>query len=107
MTWDEVRKTDIRDLVQDPLWQKLRKSFLGTWTVDCAENAFILEKFLEKFNDTPQFPKYCRIVYNYLTGSYFRINDYKICKEVKILRKRVAASAKQRSNRLLSLDDII
>ncbi|MEM3829377.1 MAG: hypothetical protein QXP36_09230 [Conexivisphaerales archaeon] len=101
MTWDEVKKTPVRDLVQDPLWQKLRVSFLGTWNSHCQKNANTLKEFLKKFNGSPQFPKYCRIVYNYLTGSYFRINDYKICNEVKVLRKRVSESMKLESNKLL------
>jgi hypothetical protein len=36
----------IRILVEDPSWQKLRKSFLGTWKTHMQENLVELRKYL-------------------------------------------------------------
>lgn len=59
----------IRDIVDNPKWQRLRESFLGTWKKTPKENVRALRNYL---GDMPSEMKLVR-VYNYLTGSAFRI----------------------------------
>jgi hypothetical protein len=60
---------DIRQIVDDPEWQELRLSFIGTWKSKVEENVIKLEKYL---GDDPSEMKLVR-VYNYLTGTGFRM----------------------------------
>ncbi len=60
---------DIRDIVNDPKWQKLRGGFVGTWKTHSKENVLALRQYLGAMRD----PMKVRRVHNYLTGSAFRI----------------------------------
>jgi len=64
-----VRSLDIRDVVKDKEWQSLRRSFVGTWKVQPVKNTAILRDYLGDWSC----PYRIRRVYNYLTGSAFRI----------------------------------
>lgn len=61
---------DIRDVVNDPLWQGIRGSLVGTWKATPAANVARLREYL---GAAPvEYLRYRR-VYNYLTGTAFRI----------------------------------
>lgn len=62
---------DIRDIVNDPTWQALRGAFVGTWKKTPAENVVRLREYL--YETRPVDYLRFRRVYNYLTGSAFRI----------------------------------
>ena len=65
----DVMRMDIRKVVDDPEWQALRESFLGTWKKIPVENVKKLREYLGTFDD----PLKLRRVHNYLTGSAFRM----------------------------------
>lgn len=58
----------ISELVRDPTWQTLRRSFLGTWKKSPVENVSKLREYLGSMDDLTKI----RIVMNYLTGTGFR-----------------------------------
>lgn len=60
---------NIKEVVNDPEWQNLRSGFVGTWKKNMAGNISQLKDYLGDFSD----PYKVRRVYNYLTGSAFRI----------------------------------
>ena len=67
--WGMVKKADIRIVVKDHEWQKLRESLLGKWKEhehDCRDH---LVKYLGDMTN----PWKIRRVLNYLTGSGFRM----------------------------------
>lgn len=70
-SWVEVKQMDIREVVADPDWQLLRESFVGTWREREDENVLKLIRYLEV---RPE-PIRVRRVYNYLTGSGFRMGQ--------------------------------
>lgn len=59
----------IKEVVNDPEWQTLRKSFVGTWKTLPKENIARLRLYLGNGSD----PLKVRRIHNYLTGSAFRI----------------------------------
>jgi hypothetical protein len=67
----KVKGRDIRDIVNREDWQKLRKSFLGTWMHTPKENVLKLRNFLGNVENA-ELDKLI-IVYNYLTGTAFRM----------------------------------
>ena len=60
---------NIKEVVNDPEWQTIRKSFVGTWKFHPEANCNVLRTYLGDFSD----PLKLRRVHNYLTGSGFRI----------------------------------
>jgi len=60
---------DIRDVVRDPQWQRLRQGLVGTWKRQPAENVRLLRDYAGDFTD----PLRLRRLHNYLTGTAFRI----------------------------------
>ena len=60
---------DIRKIVDDPEWQKLRQGLVGTWKTNSKASVLTLRKYLGSMKD----PMKVRRVHNYLTGSAFRI----------------------------------
>jgi len=66
---------DIRDIVNRKDWQDLRQSFIGTWANHSDDNVKKLRKFLGPIQTT-ELDKLI-IVYNYLTGTAFRIGRIK------------------------------
>ena len=67
----EVQRMDIRKVVDNEEWQALRSSFIGTWKTKQVENCYQLEAYLGSMTD----PMKVRRVYNYLTGSGFRMGN--------------------------------
>lgn len=59
----------IKEVVNDPEWQFIRGSMVGTWKSCAKDNCQMLEIYLGDFSD----PLKRRRVHNYLTGSGFRI----------------------------------
>jgi len=76
---------DIREVVNDPQWQELRGSFVGTWMKEESGNVIKLRNYLGDFND----PLKLRRVHNYLTGSGFRMGKIGQSKECQSLLIRV------------------
>ena len=62
--------SEIKRIVDNPEWQSIRKSFLGTWKETPAKNISRLRKYLGEKPWTSH-DKLRRVV-NYLTGSGFR-----------------------------------
>lgn len=71
MTKAEVRKMNIKDVVNDPEWQSLRKSLVGTWKNSPVENIQRLRLYGGDLTD----PLRLRRLLNYLTGSGFRLGN--------------------------------
>jgi hypothetical protein len=61
---------DIREVVDDPYWQALRLSLLGTWKTTPMQNVARLRRYL---NDEQWGADVVARVLNYLTGTAFRI----------------------------------
>lgn len=80
----------IQQIVDNPEWQALRKSFVGTWKVTPAENCEKLEVYLDDFSDYFKL----RRVSNYLTCSGFRIGIIQH-PSINILRDMVKFKLKQ------------
>jgi len=59
----------IQEIVDDPEWQELRASLVGTWKHSPAYNCMLLQKYIEK--DPSDMFRYHRVK-NYLTGTGFR-----------------------------------
>jgi len=77
----------IQDVVNDPEWQAIRRSMIGTWKHTPEANCQILRTYLQDFSD----PLRVRRVLNYLTGSAFRfrrIRHLEIDKLVLEIRER-------------------
>jgi hypothetical protein len=60
---------NIKEIVNDPEWQVLRQSFLGTWKKQPEANIARLRSYLGIMDCPLRF----RRVHNYLTGSGFRL----------------------------------
>lgn len=90
MTNKEASSLPIRQVVADPEWQMLRKSFLGTWRFTPANNVERLRNYIRESPD----PLRLRRVHNYLTGSAFRTRQVShpeidsLLQEVRNLRQR-------------------
>jgi len=68
-----MRHEHLKEIVSDPEWQKLRKSLLGKWRLHAVENLDVLKAYLGDLSAVNrEDPKFLR-VFNYLTGSGFRI----------------------------------
>lgn len=65
----EVTRMDIKSVVNEPKWQKLRSGLVGTWKTNAKKNVELLRTYLGDKTD----PFKVRRVMNYLTGSAFRI----------------------------------
>jgi hypothetical protein len=59
----------IKEIVDDPEWQALRRSFLGTWKCQPEKNVAALKAYLGDASCALRL----RRVHNYLTGSGFRL----------------------------------
>lgn len=66
-----TRGDQIRAIVNDERWQRLRASMVGTWKYKPAANVKRLRAYLRGVK-TARHLRFKR-VYNYLTGSGFRI----------------------------------
>lgn len=67
--FEKVGRMDIREVVSDKDWQRLRSSFIGTWKKIPRDNVRRLRVYLGNMTC----PYRLRRVHNYLTGSAFRI----------------------------------
>lgn len=63
--------SEIQRIVADPLWQSIRRRFVGTWKKIPEHNVAVLRSYL--YATSPVDYLRFRRVYNYLTGSAFRI----------------------------------
>jgi hypothetical protein len=85
----------MKELVQDPEWQKLRSSFIGTWKTNQTQNCSKLRNYLGNISTCDE--KKLRIVMNYLTGSGFRMGKIKHpC--IQNLRNDISKELKRRKN---------
>lgn len=66
----QASSIDIRKVVDDPEWQELRKSFVGTWKSQMDSN---IDRLIQYLRMAPDDVLRWRRVHNYLTGSAFRI----------------------------------
>jgi hypothetical protein len=66
-----MRLNDIQEIVKDPEWQKLRKSFLGRWRANPTVCLGELKAYLG--NVTDRHDHRFIHVYNYVTGTGFRV----------------------------------
>ena len=73
MVAQELIRSDIKEIVNDPTWQALRESFVGTWIESPTTN---VKKLREYLGENPGYEK-LRRVQNYLTGSGFRSGKIK------------------------------
>lgn len=64
-----MNKLTIQQIVDDPEWQALRGSFVGTWKKTPTENVTRLREYLGPMTEWIRL----RRVLNYLTGSGFRM----------------------------------
>ena len=83
----------IKDLVQDPAWQKVRQSLLGKWKEQPEWCCSQLRKYLGNIKTTKHIK--LRIVMNYLVGTGFRTGKIKHeC--IDKLRKEISDELKRR-----------
>ena len=84
---------EIKDIVKDPEWQKVRSELVGKWIDDPSWCCNKLKSFLGPITKTTD--KKLRIMMNYLTGSGFRSGKIKAnC--AKDLRLQVSIELKNR-----------
>jgi hypothetical protein len=65
----EVRAANIKVVVAQPEWQRIRHSFIGTWQDTPKENVQKMRNYVGSMTD----PIKVRQVLNYVTSSGFRI----------------------------------
>ena len=87
---------DVKEIVKDKEWQKLRKSLLGQWKEKpdwCVQQ---LRKYLGSIDSTSG--DKLRIVLNYLTGTGFRVGTISSRENPSIskLRAEISAELKKR-----------
>lgn len=68
-TPEEVRAANIKVVVAQPEWQKIRHSFIGTWQDTPKQNIKKMRDYVGSMTD----PIKVRQVLNYVTSSGFRI----------------------------------
>lgn len=93
LTPNQVKALDIKIVVADPDWQKIRSSFVGTWKTDSKKNISILKKYVGDMTD----PFKVRRVLNYLTGSAFRMGIIN-SPEIERLRNQIRISWNNMTN---------
>ena len=81
-----VRAMNIKDVVKDEKWQRIRKSLIGKWKNSHKENVKILTYYLMWNWDNPIA---IRRLVNVLTGSVHRVGHTKGQKETDDLRYKV------------------
>lgn len=82
----KVKAMNIKVVVDDPEWQKVRKSLIGKWVKNHEENVATLRAYFEANKNDPLAVR--RLV-NVLTGSVHRIGVTKGQKETDSLRRDV------------------
>ena len=93
-----MKKWKIKDIVDDPNWQKVRESLVGNWTKKPNECCLKLRVYLDKSNLTRTRDERLIILRNYLTGTAFRIGVVSHpC--VKKLRLEVSTEIKDRQSK--------
>ncbi len=65
----------MKNVVDDPKWQIIRKSLLGKWSKEYIKCCQILRNYVGNMKDIRK----VRQVYNYLTGTYFRTHKNPEC----------------------------
>ncbi len=84
---------NIKELVKDPEWQKVRESLLGKWKSDESWCLQQLKNYLGDIHSTDIKKLY--IVLNYLMGSAFRSGKLK-SSEIQKLRTQISVEIKIR-----------
>jgi len=85
--------SEMKELVKNQEWQKLRSSLVGTWKTQLEHNVSKLRNFLGNINTTSE--DKLRIVMNYLTGSGFRSGRIK-SESIQKLRSEISAELQKR-----------
>lgn len=85
-TASEVKSMPIKEVVDDPVWQEVRKSLIGNWVNNHIKNVEILKDYLwlEAYS-----PISVRRVLNVLVGSVHRCGYTKDQEETNQLRKDI------------------
>lgn len=81
-----VKGADIKKVVADDEWQKIRKSLIGNWKNNYKQNVETLREYFERKKMDPWA---VRRVINVLTGSVHRVGHTKGQKETDELRRDV------------------
>lgn len=81
-----VKAMDIKVVVDDPEWQRVRKSLIGNWKSNHITNVNTLRDYFDKYKNDPLAVR--RLV-NVLTGSVHRVGHTKGQKETDLLRRDV------------------
>jgi len=82
----EVKAMDIRDVVDNPEWQRIRKSLIGNWVDNYKENVRTLRAYYSKDKNNPLV---VRRILNVLVGSVHRTGHTKNQPETDALRKDI------------------
>jgi hypothetical protein len=82
----EVKAMNIKAVVDNPEWQRIRKSLIGNWKNNHQQNVDTLRRYFEKGKNDPLV---VRRVLNVLTGSVHRTKKTAGQKETDELRKDV------------------
>ena len=85
---------NIREIVKDPEWQKIRKSLLGQWNVRTEWCLQQLRNYIGPISSAPEHK--LKIVLNYLTGTGFRTKAIKEYDKIQRLRSEITAELKRR-----------
>lgn len=85
---------NVRELVKDPEWQKVRVSLLNQWNVRPDWCLAQLRNYLGPINKAPEHK--LKIVLNYLTGHGFRTKAIKEYDKIQRLRAEISAEMKRR-----------
>lgn len=86
VTAKQVKSMNIKEVVNDAEWQRIRKSLIGHWTKDYLRNVDTLRKY---FNENYDDPLAIRRLVNVLTGSVHRTKKTAGQKETDLLRRDV------------------
>ena len=82
LTEKQVRAMDIKEVVDDPKWQMVRRDLKGIWSMDPNQGLRVLDRYLGNWSDSRKL----RQVHNYLGA--LRGIDYRPIKE---MREKVKA----------------
>lgn len=89
-----MKQKPIKHIVKRNDWQKLRKSFIGTWNKTPQKNIKELRKWLGPVKKTEK--EKLRIVMNYLTGTGFRTGTIEPHPSIQLLRDEISEELKRR-----------
>lgn len=91
---------NVKEIVKDPHWQKVRQSLLGQWKTRPDWCVKQLRSYLGNINNADE--KKLRIVLNYLTGTGFRTGTISSRDNPSIAKLRAEISAELKRRRYSS-----